>query len=86
MKPGQGSEAAYSVVAKKIENGPTDYRVEKTYAAAPKTLTPVEGGAEKVLKVFKTEKEAKQYMEKLIETQKSGASKAESTAPTAKKS
>ncbi len=66
MTPGPGSEPAYRVVAVKSENAPSAYRVEKTYAASPKTLKVGEDGScEKVLKVFKTEEEAKKYAESL---------------------
>lgn len=66
MTPGPGSEAAYRVVAVKSENAPSSYRVEKTFAAAPKTLKVAEDGScEKVLKVFKTEEEANKYSESL---------------------
>ncbi len=66
MTPGPGAEAAYRVVAVKSENAPSSYRVEKSYAASPRTLKVAEDGScEKVLKVFKTEEEAKRYAESL---------------------
>ena len=70
MTPGPGSEAAYRVVAEKSENASPTYRVEKTFAASPRTLKVTDEGCERVLKVFKTEAEAKKYAEALREIQK----------------
>lgn len=70
-------------MAQKSENGPTAYRVEKTFAASPRTLKVTQDGCERILKVFKTEEEAKRYAEELSKLQKTGA--ADSTEPGGKK-
>lgn len=66
MTPGTGAEAAYAVVATKRAGAVPVYRVEKTFAAVPKTARRGEDGSvERVLKVFRDEASARQYKEKL---------------------
>lgn len=72
MTPGPGSESAFRVVAVKSADAPTSYRVEKTFAASAKTLKVTGEKCERVLKVFKTEEEAKRYAEELGQIQKKG--------------
>ncbi len=71
MTPGAGAKTAYAVVAEKSENTPTQYRMEKTYSAAPKRVTRSgEGTCTRVLKIFPTQEEAEKYMGELREAQK----------------
>ena len=85
MTPGSGAEAAFGVT-KVISGEKVAYKVEKTFAAAPKGLkTNADGSQERLLKVFKTEEEATLYKEQLETNRQALGAAQEETAPASKK-